>query len=213
MITARDFPTSSTRKNNSSFYMRGRAATLADSVYRRPCRLETRSEKRAPIFLIMIYAKFTRLDGGFPLRNGIYGSYEPLSNLFPMVVSRDFTAFSTAFEEVCHATSAVTITSTKNQTLRSTRILSIKLLINVPKDSTGAASQLSCYDQWSTTFFLGMFWNAKIFLTAVSYTQSKLTIFLVTFNSFTLMFCFLGINQFWKESLEILTFSSIVTFS
>ena len=24
----------------------------------------------------MIYTKFTRLDGGFPLRNGIYGSYE-----------------------------------------------------------------------------------------------------------------------------------------
>ena len=149
---------------------------------------------------------------GFPWEMAFTAAMS-LSNLFPMVVSRDFMAFSTAFEEVCHATSVVTITSTKNQTLRSTRILSIKLLINVPKDFTGAASQLSCYDQWSTTFFLGMFRNAKIFLTAVSYTQSKLTIFLVTFNSFTLMFCFLGINQFWKESLEILTFSSIVTFS
>ena len=56
------------------FYMRGRAASLADSVYRRPCRMETRSERGAPIFLIMIYAKFTKLDGGFPLRNGIYDS-------------------------------------------------------------------------------------------------------------------------------------------
>ena len=58
------------------FYMRGRATSLVDSVHRRLFRLEARSEKRAPIFLIMIYAKFTRLDGGFPSRNGIYGSYE-----------------------------------------------------------------------------------------------------------------------------------------
>ena len=89
----------------------------------------------------------------------------------------------------------------KSATLRSTRILSITLLINVPK--------MSCYDLKSTSFLLGMFGNVKIFLTAVSYRQSKLTTF-PTFNSFTLVF-FFGISQLWKQSLEILTFSLIVT--
>ena len=116
-----------------------------------------------------------------------------LSNLFP----RDFMAFSTAFEEVCHATSVVTITSTKNQTLRSTRILSITLLINVlPNDSARAVSQISCYDLFCTSFLLAMFRNSKIFLAAVSYSQSKLTTFLVTFNSFTLLFSFVRISRF-----------------
>ena len=105
-------------------------------------------------------------------------------------------AFSTAFEEVCHATSVVTITSTKNQTLRSTRILSITLLISVPNVPALAVSQMSCYDIGSTSILLGMFWNAKIFLAAVSYSQSKLTTFLVTFNSFTIMFSFLRISRF-----------------
>ena len=55
-------------------------------------------------------------------------------------------AFSTPFEGVRFVeTSVVTVTSTKNHTLRSTRILSIKLLINVPKDSARAVSQMSCY--------------------------------------------------------------------
>ena len=119
-----------------------------------------------------------------------------LSNLFPIVFSRDVMAFSTAFEEVCHATSAVAITSTKNQTLRSTRILSITLLIKVPQDSAHAVSQMSCYVQQSTSFLLGMFRNTKIFLAAVSYSQSKLTSF-PTFNSFTLVFFF------WDVSFEM----------
>ena len=55
--------------------MRGRATSLADPVHRWlfEFRLETRSEKCAPIF--------TRLDGGFSLRNGIYGRCELIKHV------------------------------------------------------------------------------------------------------------------------------------
>ena len=75
MVEASDFPIISARKNNP-FLLYARSCrkpsrlSLSPSV---PLR-DSKREARAPIFLIMIDAKFTRLDGGFPLRNGIYDS-------------------------------------------------------------------------------------------------------------------------------------------